>query len=61
MLVGYDIYLNVTKITKAASYLKNPDVLFLATNEDSHLPVAGSNMVVPGMNTINPKIIILAL
>ena len=51
MLVGYDIYLNVTKITKAASYLKNPDVLFLATSEVSHMTVAGSNMVIPGMNT----------
>ncbi|XP_041365961.1 glycerol-3-phosphate phosphatase-like isoform X2 [Gigantopelta aegis] len=52
VLVGYDMYLNVAKISKAASYLQNPDVLFLATNEDSHLPVAGSKIVVPGTGTM---------
>ena len=36
------------KLTKACSYLKNPNCLFIATNEDSCLPINSDTIVIPG-------------
>ncbi|XP_076471925.1 glycerol-3-phosphate phosphatase-like isoform X2 [Babylonia areolata] len=52
VLVGFDLNINYMKIMKAASYLQNPDCLFLGTNEDSYLPAVNSKTRVPGTGTI---------
>ena len=48
VLVGYDNYFSFMKLTKACSYLKNPNCLFIATNEDSCLPINSDTIVIPG-------------
>ena len=48
VLVGYDPGFNLRMVTKACSYLKNPDCVFVGTNEDSCLPI-DSPLLVPGM------------
>lgn len=48
VLVGFDSHLSYMKIMKAATYLQNPDCLFLATNEDTHLPVNNCPIRIPG-------------
>lgn len=47
VLVGFDPHINYMKMTKAASYIRKNGTLFVATNEDTHLPLAG-DLVVPG-------------
>lgn len=48
VIVGYDSGFNLRMVTKACSYLKNPDCVFVGTNEDSCLPIK-SPLLVPGM------------
>lgn len=48
VLVGYDPGFNLRMVTKACSYLKNPDCVFVGTNEDSCLPI-DSPLLVPGV------------
>lgn len=52
VLVGYDREFSFMKITKACSYLHNPDCVFLATNEDSNLPISSDTIVAPGTGCI---------
>uniref|UniRef100_A0A0B7BHK2 Phosphoglycolate phosphatase n=1 Tax=Arion vulgaris TaxID=1028688 RepID=A0A0B7BHK2_9EUPU len=48
VLVGFDPHISFMKIMRAASYLKNPDCLYIATNEDGSLPAKDSNICIPG-------------
>ena len=49
VVVGFDTHFNLTKLTKACSYLSNPKCHFIATNEDSCLPNPSERIVIPGM------------
>ena len=51
MLVGFDKYISYPKIMKAASYARQKGNIFLATNEDSHLPM-DVPYVIPGLLVI---------
>jgi len=51
VLVGFDPHISYMKIMKAASYLKNPDCIFLATNMDTNLP-AKAEVTIPGTGCI---------
>ncbi|ESO97618.1 hypothetical protein LOTGIDRAFT_181589 [Lottia gigantea] len=52
VLVGFDPFISYHKILKAASYIQRDNCLFLATNEDTHLPTQGSDIVIPGTGTM---------
>ncbi|KAH8380519.1 hypothetical protein KR009_011173, partial [Drosophila setifemur] len=47
VVVGMDKDFNANKLAKAASYLKDPEVMFVATNRDRSFPVAPGR-VIPG-------------
>ncbi|KIK96075.1 hypothetical protein PAXRUDRAFT_139268 [Paxillus rubicundulus Ve08.2h10] len=52
VLCGLDLKINYTKLSKAFQYLiRNPDCLFLATNEDSTFPSADG--LLPGAGSIS--------
>ncbi|XP_033752098.1 glycerol-3-phosphate phosphatase-like [Pecten maximus] len=51
VLVGFDPDLSLNKMVKGASYARKERSLFLATNEDSHLPLR-SNVTIPGTGSI---------
>ncbi|XP_066901600.1 glycerol-3-phosphate phosphatase isoform X2 [Halyomorpha halys] len=51
VVIGYDLFLSYPKIAKACSYLNNPECLFIATNKDEKIPIAGG-LTVPGTGTL---------
>ena len=47
VLVGFDPHISYNKMVKGSSYARREGALFIATNEDSHLPL-DSDVVIPG-------------
>uniref|UniRef100_H2YW30 Phosphoglycolate phosphatase n=1 Tax=Ciona savignyi TaxID=51511 RepID=H2YW30_CIOSA len=52
VLVGYDGHISYTKMIKAASYLSDPECIYIATNEDHRMPLDGERHVVPGTGCV---------
>ena len=53
VLVGFDAHLSYAKMIKAATYARQKNNLFLATNEDPFLPTK-EKVVIPGnINTLH--------
>ncbi|XGW05779.1 hypothetical protein V3C99_016270 [Haemonchus contortus] len=52
VVVGYEKHFNVSKLVKAANYLKQPHCLFLATNEDETCPSPDPNVIIPDAGPI---------
>lgn len=52
VIVGLDKDFNYVKLLKAASYLRDPSCLFIASNLDDRFPVESSQFVVPGTGAI---------
>ncbi|CAD5226599.1 unnamed protein product [Bursaphelenchus xylophilus] len=48
VVTSYDPHFNYVKLTKAVNYIKDPDVQFIATNEDKTFPTSVPGMIVPG-------------
>jgi phosphoglycolate phosphatase len=57
VVAGFDHYFNYPKIVKATSYaFNNPDVLFIATNDDAQFPFnnkLNSKTIIPGTGKID--------
>lgn len=51
VIVGFDEHFSYPKMTKAASYLADPDTLFIGTNTDTRFPM-GNHAVIPGTGSL---------
>ncbi|CAD6193833.1 unnamed protein product [Caenorhabditis auriculariae] len=47
VVVGYEKHFNYHKLMKASNYLRNPDCLFVATNEDETCPGPNPEVIIP--------------
>jgi len=52
VVVGYDPHISFPKAMKAATYLKNPNVFFIATNNDYTYPTSNPDIVCPGTGSV---------
>ena len=50
--MGFDPHLSYLKMIKGCTYAKNPNNLFIATNEDSFLPTQ-EDVVIPGNRLVS--------
>ncbi|XP_071956690.1 glycerol-3-phosphate phosphatase-like [Antedon mediterranea] len=48
VLVGFDPLISFRKVCRAASYLTDPSVPYIATNLDGRLPIPNKGRVIPG-------------
>lgn len=52
VVVGFDQHISYPKMVKAATYLNNPNNLFIATNTDERFPFGRNAVVKPGSGAI---------